>query len=697
MPELQNKILTVWQAERPRWILWLPVLLGVGIGLYFGMENEPSRWLWGGMTLGGVAAFALLHRYALLRNCLLAATCIAAGIALGAWRTHHVAAPVLERDIFPQAIEGTVHEITTRPDSTRLTLGEVAIPSLTAEDTPAYVTVSLRQHAPEEIALGDRIGIRAGFFPPPQPVIPNGYAFNRHFYFLRIGATGFAPGSEQPVILRKATEESGTMAVIARIRHNIAQWLMQHMTAPEGAIAAALMVGEAKAIPEPVYEAMRQSGLVHVLSISGMHLSLAAGILFFSVRFIFAAIPAFAVRYDGKKAAAILALIGSFAYLLLAGQPISAQRAFVMVALVLLAVLLDRNVTPIRSLCLAALVILLIAPESLLNPGFQLSFAATLGILAYYEYWREKPYQPTAGEWDWKKRQRHFWGGIISTSVIATLATTPFILHHFEDLPSYSVLGNLLVMPLVSFLIMPCVVIVLLLLPFGVAGVFLPILSWGIGMMVWLAEWVSSLPYAVISFPPLSMGGLVAITLGGLWLCLWQQPWRHAGWLLIIGGFASLHGHTPPDMAISADGKKIALRTAPDKVVMLRGMRDGFVQDGWLRFMRVDAFGLRKDAPDGLLRCDDLGCIANLPQHRLAVIRHRAALAEDCGHADMLVAPYWSVYYEAKRLCPDTPVYDRSWLAKAGGAVFWFDAGGGIRYRTVAEMQGNRPWSQSGH
>lgn len=692
MRELQSKILDLWYAERPRWILWLPVLLGMGVGIYFGLENEPPRWPLTGVLVLMLAAALVLRKRLLWAGVLLAFACVVGGVALGAWRSHSLAAPVLERDLYVQEIVGVVREISLRQDSTRLTLGNARIPALSPEETPRYVTVSLRQHADKAIALGDTVRLRAGFFPPPQPVIPGGYAFNRHFYFQQIGATGYSPGKAQPEIVHKAAEQEGFAAAIARARHHIALYLMERMGMREGPVAAALMVGEQRAIPDDIYEAMRVSGLVHILSISGTHLSLAAGIMFFATRLLLAAIPAFAARYDGKKAAAVTALIGSFIYLLLAGSPISAQRSFVMVALVLLAVMLSRNVTPIRSLCLAGLLILVTAPESLLNPGFQLSFAATIGILSYYEYWREKPRMEEPREWSWRRKQAHFWGGIVSTSVIATLTTVPYILYHFDGLPTYSVLGNLLVLPLVSFWIMPLIVLVLLLMPFGLADWLVPLLQFGIWLMDETAAWVAALPYAEISLPPLTTAAIAVVTLGGLWGFLWQRWWRHLGWLAVAAGLLTLCFYRPPDMVVSADGKKIAVRTAPGAAVMLRGQRSGFMQDGWQRFMQVDGFGLRKDAPEEVLRCDTLGCIYHIHGKEIAVVQHRAALAEDCGRADMTLTPQWSAYHDAKSLCPGALLFDRRWLVKSGGAVFWLD--GEIRHRTVAEIQGNRPWSR---
>lgn len=690
MAELQSKILEYCHAERARWILWVPVLIGCGVGLYFALPSEPSLpWLTA-VTIAGIPLLWLARHYFWCFAILFICWLIVSGVTLGTWRTMQVSAPILQKEIFGREVTGAVTEITIRPNDIRLTLSAPQIERIKPEDTPAKVTVTLRNGVPDALALGDKVRVRAGFFPPPPPSIPHGYAFNRHFFFEQIGAMGYAVGKSPLEIIGKGKARSNFGQRIDALRHYIATWMMRELGAREGAIAAALTVGEAKAIPEDIYEAMRRSGLVHVLSISGMHLSLAAGILFFSARLLFAAIPAFSNRFDGKKMAALFALVSSFIYLLLAGMPISAQRAFVMVALVLLAIMLSRNVTPMRSLVLAALVILLLAPESLLNPGFQLSFAATMGILGYYEHWREKRSRTLeAMEWTWQRRWWNFWSGIIMTSVIATATTVPYILHHFEDLPTYSVLGNLLVMPLVSFAIMPLVILVLLFMPLGLAGIIAPLLKYSLLAMHMLAAWVSSLPFAVVTLPPLPVWALCVITLGGLWLLLWQQKWRHLGWLAIMAGFVPLAFYQAPDMIISGDGKKIAIRTEKG-AAMLRGARSGFTQDGWLRFMQVDAFDLRSHVPDSTLRCDNAGCIYRFSGKTVAVVEERSVLAEDCNRADLTLTPYWSSYRDAKRLCPQAMLFDRRWLEKSGTMMFWLK--NDIRYKTVWQVQGNRPW-----
>lgn len=686
---LQKKIRDFALEERARWILWVPVLYGAGVGVYFLLPKEPPLpWLAAVCT--ALMLMAALVRWkqgkglSLFLLCLLLAC---SGMTMAAWRTIEVAAPILNRTLLPQEVTGRIVEITTRPETSRLTLEEVHIQHLAPEETPLRVTVSLREHASAELAIGDRVRMRAGFFPPPKPTMPGAFPFNRHLYFKRIGATGFAPYGEVVEVLEKSVEGDGWLAKIARLRQEINDRMLREMGPREGSVAGALMTGEMRAIPKDVSEAMRVAGLTHVLAVSGMHLALVAGIVFFAMRFGLACIPAFAIRYDPKKTAALVALPIVGFYLLLAGNPVSAQRAYVMTALVLLAVMMDRQVTPMRSLALAAMVILLLTPEALLSPGFQLSFAATMGILVYYEHWRDgkKPVE----EWTWKQRFGRFWSGIIITSTVATLTTAPFVLHHFEGFPTYSLIGNLLVLPLVSFWIMPVIVAMMLLMPFGLYYWLVPLLAWGIKAMIAVAVWVAQLPYAAAELPPLPISGLVVMTMGGLWFCLWQRKWRHFGWLPVAAGLAMLPFHQPPDMVISPDGRKIAVRSAFDTVAMLRGNRTGFVQDGWKRFMEVKEFALRREVSQETLRCDGIGCIWHWGGKTIAVSYHRAALAEDCERADMVITPDWPTY--GQRDC-HKPLFNSRFLSASHGMAFWIGEDG-IRYETVRQFLGNRPWS----
>lgn len=691
---LQSKILIeiLWQ-ERSRWILWLPVFYGCGIGIYFLLPEEPQFLpvLSAAITLCSVAAWHYMRGRRVLAFAVVPFCLVVTGITGAAWRTMQVDAPILLQTLSPRMIEGTVEDITFRPGSMRLTFAEPIIEHLSEDATPHRITVSLRNNAPEWLERGDRVSVYAGLYPPPKPVIPGGFQFHRHFFFQGIGATAYAIGKDGVTLKQKHTVGTTPLQhYIKALRSNISLWLITEMGAVEGAVASALITGEASAIPDHVRETMQQAGLAHVLSISGMHMALVAGICFFSIRLLLACFPSIAVRIHVKKWAAVIALSGVFAYLLLSGAPIPAQRAFVMAGLVLLAVMLDRSVTPMRSLALAAMFLLLVMPEALLSPSFQLSFAATIGILAWYERWLVQRKPPPEEENIYKRKLWRFWSGTLSTSGVATLATAAFVLHHFDNFPVYSLLGNVLALPVVSFWIMPVIVGVLVLLPFSLAGWLLPLLKLGIAIMIWLADWVASLPFATVSLPPLTTPALSVATIGGLWLCLWQMRWRHMGWVPVTLALASMFFYQPPDVVISADGRKIALRTEEGEAVMLRGNRSGFTQDQWRRFLRVQEFERKK--PDAETRCDAIGCIYRKMGQKIAFTFDRSALADDCALSSLVVTPEWSVYHQKPHICNGVMVRDRRFIAHSYGLALWLTEKG-YRWKTVRETLGNRPWS----
>lgn len=676
------KIIGQLQDERARWVLWAPVFLGIGIGAYFSLPFEPS--FRAGILLA-LSAIGLV----LWQRSLWPVVLILFGFAAAIWRTHSIEAPVLTHPLKMTEIQGEVEEIDAKEKGTRILLKNIQLSSVPPEKTPEKLRVTIRRSVPDTLMIGDRVHLKAGIFPPPEPAIVGSFAFNRYFYYQQIGGTGFAFGDGGLKIIQKA--KTNPLALrFANLRQNMTRWFQKDMGGAEGAVAAALVTGEANAIPVAVTESMRRSGVVHVLSISGMHLALVAAIFFAVIRFGFALLPGVALRVDTKKLAAILALVGTAAYLALSGSPIPAQRSFVMVALVLGAVLIDRNVTSVRSLALAAFLILLCMPESLLNASFQLSFAATLGLLAFYEHYYQRERKDTEEKYSLWRHCWRFLLGIVSTSSIATFATMPLILYHFEGFPIYSLLGNLIILPVVSLWIMPLLVAVTLLYPFAWTNALFPLLKKGIALMLWLSGQVANLPYAIIHTPPLPLWALIVMISGGLWLTLWQGKWRYLGLLAVPLSLSGLWFYQAPDMVISGDGKKLALRLNPDEVVMLRGREAGFQQNNWRRFLGVQNYTPKKQAGKETFRCDKHSCIGHYNGQIVAISYDREALPEDCAIAGIIVMPDWSGSYPYE--CNGKRIYDAKWLREHGATAFYLNEGG-IITRTVSEWQGKRPWN----
>lgn len=532
------------RAARPQAALWLPVLLGAGIALYFALPLEPPVWL-APVLLLPLALLLLAARRApgcpgWLQALPLALLALALGFQLAQLRSLAVAAPVLERELGPVRLEATVERVERQERGRRLWLSEARVERLAAADTPVRLRVTLRGLEPA-VAPGDRVALLAILRPPPGPATPGAYDFARQAWFLRLGAVGFALGDLER--LGEGSVEAGLLARPTRWRDGLRQAIAERVLAvlPDrrGAVAAALTVGERGAIPEPTLAALRDSGLAHLLAISGLHLGLAAGAVFFALRAGLAAWPAVALTRPIKKWAAVAALAAAFAYLQLAGASVTAQRAFVMVGVVLLAVLLDRSAVTLRLVAWAAVAVLALAPESLVSASFQLSFAAVVALVSAWELWRgwrETRRGGPRGESLWRLPAGYL-AALAFTSLIAGLATAPFAAFHFNRLALYGLVANLLAVPVAAFLVMPAALLALLAMPLGLDRPFLWLLGAGVEAILRIGDLVAGWPGAVALVPAMPAWGLAAVALGGLWLCLWRPPaLRLAGVPLLLVG-----------------------------------------------------------------------------------------------------------------------------------------------------------------
>ncbi len=382
---------------------------------------------------------------------------------------------------------------------------------------------------------------------------------------------------------------------------------------------------------------MQIAGIAHLLAISGLHLGLVAGTLFFAVRVALALAPPLALRLPGKKIAAALALIGALAYLLLTGATVPTQRAFVMTALMLLAVMVDRNPFSMRLVAWAALVVLLSQPESLLGASFQMSFAAVVALIATYETGIARRAQASGLD----GRLALYVGGVALTTIVASLATAPLTIYHFGRLATYGVVANLIAVPLTAFWIMPVGLLGLLLLPLGLDGPCFVLMGHGIELMLALAATIADWPGAAayLARPPIA--ALTVTVLGGLWLCLWRTGWRRLGLLgVALGGLLMLL-ERPPDLLIDGRGELVAVRLEDGRLALSPWQRDRWITDGWLRSAGQASAAPWPAAGEVLgegLRCDGLGCVVSRGGHRIALSRRPEALEADCARADLVIS-----------------------------------------------------------
>jgi competence protein ComEC len=681
-------------AERERWALWIPVLLGSGIGLYFALTVEPPGWA-GGAALVLTSGLAFLgRRWPRLVIPGIAAGIVALGFTAAQFETWRVAAPVLERQIGPVRVEGRIVEIEPLPeDGRRIILEPLTIQRLDAAHLPSRVRVHVKASGAnadsEGLLPGDFVSLRAILFPPPAPAMPGAYDFQRRFFFDQLGAVGFTVSAINRTPPPAGEGPSRWRVAVAALRSAMTERIMAALPGPAGGIAAAIITGEKRAIPETDAAAFRDAGLAHILVIAGLHMGMVAGLAFVGLRAVFALVPAVTLRYSTKKWAAALALLVTFFYMLLSGATVSSQRSFIMTGLVLLAVLVDRLPLSARGLAYAATAIMLLMPFSVTGPSFQMSFAAVGGLIAFYETFRGRlsTWHREAGI---VGRVALYALGICITTVVCTAATAPYTIFHFNRFAVFSVAANIAAVPITGFWVMPWAMVSCALMPLGLESWGLTPMGWGIELIAAIARTVTSWPGAVVVLPAMPLSCLLLVTSGGLWLIIWQRKWRLWGLAPICAGLLGIALVRPPDLVLADDAKLVAALAA-DGTYMLQGKPQKIDVETWTRRAAASETGApfpkHGSSADGSLSCDGLGCLYRARGRTVALLRDPQALDEDCRTADLVISPEPS----RRRCRAATPIIDRFDLWRGGAHAVWLDPGV-ITIETVAAWRGERPW-----
>ena len=599
---LSQRIEELYQAESRRFVLWLPVCLGLGIWAYFASPFEPPAG-WGLACLAPLALIlsGLARRtgWAALAGAWLAFA-VAAGFGLAILSARLADAPQIGWPM-GETVEGRVLEVSrSASGAPRLLIDRAVIYGVEPEETPVRLRLTLLDDAYDRIpAPGERVRVYASLMPSGEPVEPGAFDFRRRAFFQRIGGIGLTRGYLLVLPPLEETHPFERLRLwIARARDAISRGLSATLPGRQGAIASALIVGDRADIAEADNEALRISSLAHLLSISGLHMAILTGLVFTIARLVFAAIPWTAYRFSTKKAAACVALLAGLGYLALSGASVPTQRAFVMVGVALVAVLLDRPAISLRALALAAIIVLVLSPVSLLDPGFQMSFAATAALISGYEAVRRHQRGRDAGAdhggtdrgraergWlVWGLRAAALYvGAMLFTSLLAGSATAPFAAYHFNRTTPYSLLANLLALPVMSVWITPTACMAGLLAPFGLAEPALIVMGMGIEQILVVAHWVAGLPGAdqpVRAGPGMALG-LIAI--GGLWMALWRARWRLAGLAGIAAGLVLWGAAAPrPDLLVAPEARLIGLM-GPEGRVLDTAKAQSFAADNWLR------------------------------------------------------------------------------------------------------------------
>ena len=669
-------------GERESLPLWLPVAFAAGIAAWFLLPWAPQR-LAAAVLLTGLAGAAALVR---ARWLVVAALLALAGMGVSEWRSARVAHPILtQREV--AVFNGLIEAIEARADRDQVRL--VIAPDAAA-GLPPRIRVTLRGDLPVGIAPGARIHLRAMLSPPAAAAVPGGYEFARRAWFAGIGATGFPLGA--PVVIAPAPAPSGAIAWIDDSRAGLSRRIMAAVPGEAGAISAAFVTGDQGAIPLETAQAMRDSGLAHLLSISGLHIAVVVGGTIFLVRRSLSLVPYVALRWPVKSIAVAAAALVGIAYTLLAGGEVPTVRTILATLIVLIGMVIGREAFSLRLLAAAAFIILAFRPEALLGPSFQLSFAAVISIVALYES-RLGRALTTAQEGEGRGHRlgRHLVSLVVS-GIVAELALSSIGLFHFNRAGLYGVIANLVAIPWSSFVIMPLLVLALVADAIGLGGLVWPLVGWSMAWLIRLAETAAGLPGAVVRLPAMPMAAYALIVAGGLWLTLWRTRLRWWGAGVAALGLVLALAARPPDLLVSGDGRHAAVLLEDGRLAFLRPRTGDFLRQMWGNAVASDGDAAFADMPG--MACSADACISDI--HRagrkwrlLATLSRdyvdRASFEPACAAADIVVSdrrmPPWCR--------PRWLKLDRTALGQTGALAIWLRSG---QIETVHDNIGDHPW-----
>ena len=662
-------------------IIW-PLGFALGAAIYFSLSFEPSIFL---IRMGWITGLSLLalsllsgtHK-AISLSLLVSGAAILGGVHAQA-RTHERASPIVRSSDRALLVSGWIEQVQAssrgRP---RIMIRVDHVEDMDTAPRRVRILAHLDGFIP-----GDRIQVRSVLTPPSRPAVPGSYDFGFHAHFSGIGGTGYAVAAmtDSPEM-----KDDFWGRYLARTRWLLAERIRTRLPGQEGAVAAALLTGDRSALSPQTAQALRGSGLGHLLAISGMHMALIVGGVFFVLRAIGAAAFTWSRGSDSAKPAAIGALIVAVIYLFLSGGSIPTQRAFIMTITVLGAVLMSRRALSMHTLALAMSLVLFLQPEAVMSAGFQMSFAAVAALIASYEAWRFRPKR--IAPIDKHNPVMAFLGGLSMTSVVAGLATSGFAVFHFHRMASFGLLGNLLAMPVFSLLVMPAGALALVLMPLGLEGPALTVMGWGLSVVFILADWVSGLPGAMHPLPAAPGWVLAVYAVGFALLAVGKRGVRLTGAVIALAAIGFWKGDNPPDMLVTEDGVVIARIDVDAEPVWAASTRRRARFDSQV-FLEQQA--VEQAAIGMTMRCDDMGCAGNAQGLHFTVLDAMTQWREDCARSNLLVSrvslPDW-----LERQC-EAFVLDSETLNRKGGAVLWVEDGKIERIRYVETGRMARPWS----
>lgn len=677
-----------------RWRLWAPVAFGGGCAIYFSLKIEPPLWplLIAAVLASGV--WGVARRMGAGRRVtlpLMLIACLVAGLAAAKVRTERVAAPIAPAMAEPTVLEAWVVDVDSPGQrGARIVVAPVWVRGLAPEDTPIRLRATVKGEPPRP---GEAVRLFAILNPPPPPAAPGAYDFGRNAFFAGMGGVAFGLGETRTAVLDPPPASLRLMMKINAVRFALAEKIVARLGPRTGGVAAAMVTGHETWIGQEDLDAMRDSGLAHILSISGLHMAVVGGFVFFSTRLLVAAWPWLALRVSGKKVAAGAGLVAVGTYLVISGAPPPAERAAITASIAFIAILLDRQAITMHALAVAALVVLAFQPEAIVTPGFQMSFAATAALVALVEVWPRRPREISA-PLPIVAVQR-FGGWIVAAcaaSLVAGLATGPFAMQHFNRTAVYGLMANLATSPVADFIMMPALALGALLEPIGLGAPFLWIAGKGIDLMLAIGHWTADLPGAVKTVASAPDFVLPIAFIGILVVCLWQGRLRWLGLPLAAAVLVWPRAPTP-DLWIGDGGTNAAFHQGGQAVVVRPGVRE-FAVELWSRRRGLEM----TPRPDEGWVCSRFACSPETAASSPVALwwGRRApsaeALAGLCRSASVVSSR--AVLASLPAECRGRLVLDGVDFARGGAVELWRDGPTGWRATWTSDVRGGRPWTR---
>jgi len=662
----------VGALEHRRLFLLLPYAMIAGLIVAFELPAEPSPVLLGAGGLGAAVALWVSRRTLGWNRGAGLATAFWLGFCLLSIHGALFGSAMLARPAYG-TYEVQVDEVLTADAEGARAIVSGITPIDKARALPVRRARIVVDGAPD-LAPGDVIRSPVRFYAVPGPVAPNGFDTQFHAFFDGIGAYGNTIGNVERV---RAGDESAPARVIDGVRRAIAAKIDAVLAQPSAGIARALITGDQSMVTEEAREVMATAGLAHVLSVSGLHLTLVAMLVMATLRAGLALIGGFDRFVSVKRVAAAGAIVASLGYFAISGGNVAALRSTIMIVLVLGAVVAGRRALTMRNVALAALAIIVTDPASVFRPSFQLSFAAVVALIGAWEMLRPQDERDRG----WPGKVWAYFAGGALTSLVAGAATLLFSIYHFQQTAPLSVLGNLMSLVLIGFVMMPAALIATLLMPLGLEAPFLMVMGWSIDGMLWVASLVASWSAGISASPLLLPIALVLGLLALAWFTFLTTWHRFIGPALLVPAVLMLALDRPPDVLISDTTQAIAMRGA-DGLDLVAGKPDSFAVKVW-----QDTYA-EPIEPAPLLSCDSLGCYGESPAgFRVAVATDPAAFYEDCGMADLMI-----MRRPAPEGCAAGTVIDADSLERGG--IQWLRWDKAARKFEVrpAVPPGDRPW-----